>query len=216
MTYAVDLLGGKGFNALTITLAAIALVTAIFGAYFAKRALAQPKRRLTIVVPEPTSLIATGGHSLGISVVLGNGTSLTDPYLVDVTVANTGTHAIESALFDQGRPIRIEFGARIIAVTSTPAISTSLSRVDSADDRVLLFGPELFQKDQRFSFQILTDGRPDAKDPESFIVGAQVVMTSDAYPSSAQLRDQILKIVSTVGVAATTAALSVVINVITK
>jgi hypothetical protein len=216
VTYSVDFLDGKGFNALTIALAVIALIASIAGAYYAKRALAQPKLRLMIVIPEPTSLIATAGHSLGISVTLSNGTPLADPYLIDITVENTGSHAIESAMFDQGRPIRIELGTRIIAVTSAPPIQTSLARIDPANEQVLLIGPELIQKDQRYSFQVLTDGKPDAQDPESFIVGAEVVVTAEDYSPSAQLRNQIVRIVSTVGVAAATAALSALINIITK
>ncbi len=109
---ALELLGGSLFNGLTLLVATTALIAGILAAYYARRALFPPKRQLTLHQSSPTSALSSESlKSKGISLA-HNGNPLKEPYLITISMENTGRHAITSEDFDQSRPLSIELGAQ--------------------------------------------------------------------------------------------------------
>jgi hypothetical protein len=206
--WVTPVLQGVGFNVLTISVAVAALLVSGAGAYYARRAIFPPARRLVIYIPPASSLIATSGALPEFSVSYG-GKELQRPYVTQVTVSNTGRHAITSEMFDNKRPIELDFHAPIVAVSSSGAVPEEFARVRHVESSTILIGPELVQPGASMSFHVVTEGAPKPLQPIHFIVGTEVAIRREGEADVVSYR-----LLRSTLVFATAAGLSSLINLL--
>ncbi|WP_217242281.1 hypothetical protein [Streptomyces sp. AC555_RSS877] len=136
----------------------VAIAALVAGAWATLRA-AYPKRCLTYDLVTLTPLISPSSLLRGGLSVSLNGAALTDPHVLKIRLLNSGVRDIPSDAFDNGVPIRIDLGARVISVldsTSEPshAVPPSLN----VDGQCITIGPTLIAKKQQITVSALVDG----------------------------------------------------------
>ncbi|MCP2250221.1 hypothetical protein LX86_009012 [Lentzea aerocolonigenes] len=153
---------GVPFNAATLSVAALGVLVALAGAFFAWRALFPPRRRLTVTEQSVVSMLSNASHEMtGVEVTRG-GQKLVDPHIVSVTVNNAGRHAVTSDHFDQGRPVVIDLGVPVIEVIKS-CYGGKSGFVDvrcSVNGTAVALGPDLLPRKSELVVQVLTSGRP--------------------------------------------------------
>jgi hypothetical protein len=161
---AVDWFQGKAFNAATLTVAVIGLIIATYAAYYARAALFPPRKRLHVLVKSPTSLLSSDSTLISGIEVKRNGETLTDPFIVDISLKATGRHDIGSVDFDQGRPLSFSLGATTLAdvleVTRHPEDGNVPDYTITEDSRIQI-GPDLLKRGTRIDLRMLVDGAPE-------------------------------------------------------
>jgi hypothetical protein len=154
MHLSVDLLDGRGFNFLTITIAVIALISGTIGVIYARRALFPPKREIAYSLESSAPLINDASNlQNGISVI-HNGTTLRNPYVTTLKIRNSGRHAVASEHYDQGRPLTLDLGKPIMDLTSSASGSYGTQGTS------ITYGPELLPSGHSLKFTALTEGKP--------------------------------------------------------
>ena len=118
------------------------------------------KRQITYAMIYSSSLLGPAG-SLAIEdlKVLFRGEELRNPHLVMARLVTRGRRDIRSEDFDQGRPLVLDLGARIVGVLgigSTPKPSDTPKL--KVDGRTLLVGPDLIRMRQSYNILLLVDG----------------------------------------------------------
>jgi hypothetical protein len=91
--------------------------------------------------------------------ILHEGRRLTNPYLLEVTLAARDRRDIPSSAFDQGRPLVFDLGAEIVKVLQircNPA--SSLAPPVTHEGSALRVGPELIGRHQTTVICVLVDG----------------------------------------------------------
>lgn len=168
---ALDVFQGKTFNIVTIIVALIGLTIAIFGAYYARAALFPARRRISVTMKHPTSLLSDASTAISGIEVIRNHQPLTEPHIVEISIENTGRHDIESAKFDLERPLRIEIGATLVDVlkVSTNPISRTIPTYAIDGPSSITVGPDLIKRRSRIEIQILADGIPELHCSEHLI-----------------------------------------------
>ncbi|MEV6240261.1 hypothetical protein [Lentzea sp. NPDC051838] len=154
--------GGIGFNLVTLLVAVVGISVTGIGVYYARKAVFPPKRRLTYFVLPPVSLLSGDSGSTKDIEVRYQGEDLKDPYLVTISVENTGSHAVMSSQFDKSRPAVIDLGVPIKAVPKivvTPGAGAGFEH--SVSGAELRLGPDLLNPGQSVVVQLLTEGLPD-------------------------------------------------------
>ena len=164
----MDLFGNSLYEILAITVALVALLAAVFGTIYARRALYPARRKLTLSALPPAPLLATNAASGAGIEVTHRGALLNSPHIVTISVENTGRHAIGSDQFDQERPISIDLGAPIKTILNTStAPDNRMGFKQAVDGSVIHLGPDLLNPGKSIVLQTLTEGAPALDDLES-------------------------------------------------
>lgn len=120
-----------------------------------------PKRRLFYSISEPVPLVAPDGAKHGLE-VLREGQRLRDPRLVEVMLQSSGRQSINSALFDQGRPLVIRFQTPIVALLKVTTDPSEQAIPDyRISDSTLEIGLGVLAARQRITFNFMVDGQPN-------------------------------------------------------
>lgn len=120
-----------------------------------------PKRRLQYGMPVAAPMLTAPDGVRSDLELLHRGVPLTEPHVVELTLASRGRKDIPSDAYDGGTPIRIDVGARIIELLRTTSSPTELVRPRVAiDGTALEIGPSLLGRRQGVSFTVLVEGRP--------------------------------------------------------
>jgi len=154
-----NVLAGSVFSAVTLTTAVLAVLLTALTAYYQRRSLWPPNRRLTVTWQRPVALLArTNSKVEGIRVAV-NDIPVADPHVVRISVANTGKHDITSTIFDQHRPIQLKFGVPVVRIVDVVSTGGPMPVYEARGAQVRL-GPDLLVRSQVIDLQVLTDGRP--------------------------------------------------------
>lgn len=178
-----SVLEGRQYNAAALTVAICGLVVTAIAAYYARRALFPPRRRITISVPSATHLLRTVDASINLSILL-NGERIHRPHLVRVLVSNTGRYAIESARYDKDRAIMLDLGVPILAVLEARGTPPNFARAESVRGTRLLLGPELIQRAQTFAVDVIAEGLPSPVQAISFVTDTEVTIRLGEWATS--------------------------------
>lgn len=139
-----------------IAAVAVALLVGIVGSWVVWRA-ANPRRRLVYAMPSVSRLV-NKSRIVGSLEVRRNGTVLSDPYLVTVTLANHGRFDISKGAFEN-TPLRFDLDTTILEVLDVSTEPPGLKAPDTAwTGATLLVGPDKIGKGQRVTFALLVDG----------------------------------------------------------
>jgi hypothetical protein len=142
----------------TATGAVISLGIGLLTAWIALKS--APKRRLFYGMSDPVALLTPEGSKHGLEVRRG-GQPLSDPRLVDVTLQSSGRQSIDSAIFDQGRPLVLHFGVPIIEVLKADSRPPEQAVPDyQQSGSTLEVGPGVLAARQKITFSVLVDGQP--------------------------------------------------------
>jgi hypothetical protein len=166
-------LTGLTFNALTILIAAIAIVLGALSAYYARRALFPPRRRLAIRFVDPAPLISARPNSKDLAITF-RGAAIKDPWVTRVQITNTGRHAISTDHFDAGRPIEIAMGAEILDVLQVVTDGNRATPRHAIAEKALQIGPDLIASRQTVELQVLTNGQPGTGVITSYLIDTVV------------------------------------------
>lgn len=162
--------GGLLYNLITLLIALAAVVAGGSGAYFARKALFPSKRKLSCYALAVASLLTDESVTETGIEVKHQGVNLQDPYLVTICLENVGRYAVTSSHFDRSRPLAIDLGVNIKAVTKLSiSPSTGSSYEHSTVGSKLLLGPDLLEPGQVLIVQLLTDGVPKIDDLNSHV-----------------------------------------------
>jgi hypothetical protein len=91
------------------------------------------------------------------------GVLLERPYLAEVVLAGWGRRDVPRAAFDNGEPIRLDLGVRIVEllqITATDSASATPVPPARVDGTELLIGPALIGRRQRIVITCLTEDKP--------------------------------------------------------
>ncbi|WP_146179875.1 hypothetical protein [Micromonospora sp. RP3T] len=188
---ALDLLEGRGFNGVALAVALVGLIISGVAAYFAREALFPPKRRLAIRILAPAQLLRKGSDEVYGLEIERHGRVLENPHIVTVVIRNTGRHAVASNDFDQGRPIRIDLGARVETLLGPPP-----KQIFSVDGSSLLIGPDVFKRKVELVIQVLTSSRPnfDRSSVSEHLVDATVKVEVNRFSESVDIGSRQLRV----------------------
>lgn len=190
---ALDLLEGKGYNALTLALVGPALLFTAVAMYYAREAVFPPRRRLSIHLLTPARVLGHAGDRVDDLEISRRGRVLEDPYVVTVIVRNTGRHAVDDDQFHRGRPIKINFRVPVALLGSPP-------EAVAVDGQDLLIGPDLFRKGEELQIQVLTDRAPvlDKDGVIEYLKDAEVRVEIGSYGAQVDVRSAVLKLATMV------------------
>jgi hypothetical protein len=164
----MEFLGGGLYNLATLVIALAALVVGGFGAYYARKAIFPSKRKLNCYALAVTSLLADESVTATGIEVRHEGVDLQDPYLATICLKNAGRYAVTSSHFDQLRPLVIDLGVAIKAVTKLSiSPNGAASYKHSITGTKVLLGPDVLRPRQILIVQLLTDGVPVIDDLSS-------------------------------------------------
>jgi hypothetical protein len=150
---------------LELAIGLLALVLAAVGAWYARGQLQPPKRELIVTMSAPGSLIRNVAGATDLVVTFADEV-VTDPYLVTIQLEARGSHSITDNEFHRGLPMRVVTGKRILKTTTSGPSPVDVALGD--DELELLIGPSLLNKGSRYTFQCLTDGRPNLNSDNVF------------------------------------------------
>lgn len=143
----------QGFITIVLTLLLlIAAVVPLIQRIRSKRWLSYEIRAATPLIRAPAEV------SKDLSVVY-DGTAIKDPYFIELRLANKGREDIRSSDFDQGTPIRFDFGIDIVKplqITLEPDEPRALEV--RTDGSAVEIGPCLIHGHQEISIALLADG----------------------------------------------------------
>jgi hypothetical protein len=91
---AIDLLQGRTFNVVTIILAIAGLAIASVSVYYGRASLFPPRRRISVSIGHPTSLLSDASAAISGIEVTHRQQVLADPRIIEITLENTGRHDI--------------------------------------------------------------------------------------------------------------------------
>jgi hypothetical protein len=137
----VNVLDGRTFNGVTVSVALLGLIIAAVALFYGRRAVFPPRRRVTLFV-----------HAARIAPAESANRGL---HARIVTVRNTGRHAIESSRFDRERPLTVDLGAplRQARTVAAPRPEMRIQVRGSAIE----FGPELLNPGESITAEVFAD-----------------------------------------------------------
>lgn len=160
---------------------AIAVVTYI---------VAFPKRRLLYEMTVATPLLTAPAGIRDDIELRHRGVPLTEPQLLEIQLISRGRKDIPSHSYDNGDPIILDVGVRIVEVlkTCSQPVSARPPRV-SRNETSLSIGPSLISKRQEIVFTLLVDGSNPHLKCQSSLVDVEVrqLQTEDLRPVIATL-----------------------------
>jgi hypothetical protein len=98
------------------------------------------------------------------------GVVISEPHILEITLASRGRKDIPTSDFDENKPLQIDAGTvilDIVKIKSEPE-STSAPKV-IYEDNILSIGPSLIRKRQRIGITLLIDGKPTLSHADSLI-----------------------------------------------
>lgn len=159
-------------------------VATVIGALFtAATYYRQPKRRITIS-SSLTDLLTESVQSFGDVSVVHAGTKVLSPTVVEITFEATGRGDITSEQFDAQRPLRVDCGGPIIALTTDRDETIRVG----GDGRSILVGPMLLKRKEPQVAQVLIDGAAEIELIAADLADTKVV-TKDESPYSSESAD---------------------------
>ncbi|MFG1791562.1 hypothetical protein [Nocardia sp. NPDC049149] len=82
---------------------------------------------------------------------------VTDPFIVNINLTNTGRQDIRAGDFELDRPLAVEVSTPIVAVLQTDQVSLETTH----DQNHVLIEPALLVRNRKYTIRLLTDGEPD-------------------------------------------------------
>lgn len=168
---AASLFEGIGFNAATLAIAVGGLAAGLGSAYYARKTLFPPRRRLRIGITEQGGAVSTHDANHGFALTF-NGELVPQAQSVGVTVINLGRHSITSEMFDRGRPIIVDLGAPILTIGESEP--DQAIRISPDHECHVLIGPELFEPGSEIVALTYINGEPSPKLVSEFVVGTTI------------------------------------------
>jgi hypothetical protein len=144
---------------------------------YARLAVLPPKRRITVSSIGPTSLLSDSAPTKDLEVRY-HGQLVQAPYYTSLFVRNTGRHAITTAMFDQGRSLTIDLGAKVMHAAEAEPGSAPVRF--SATGSTIAIGPDLIKRGDRVALGIVTEGQPRL-DRKSMVIRDNLVDTTVRY-----------------------------------
>jgi hypothetical protein len=144
----------QGF--ITIILALLTLIVAFVAL---RIQLASSRRRLSYEIRAATPLVRAPAEVSKDLKVTYDGAAVKDPYFIELRLVNRGREDIPSSAFDQGMPIRFDFGidiVKLLQITLQPDEPRALKV--SADGSAVDIGPGLIHGHQELTIALLADG----------------------------------------------------------
>jgi hypothetical protein len=91
--------------------------------------------------------------------VTHHGVTLKDPHIVVARLSYRGRRDLPSSAFDQGHPVHLDVGTKIVALLRT-VFTPSKAPVPTANinDSIIEIGPSLIRRNLKMEFVILVDG----------------------------------------------------------
>jgi hypothetical protein len=88
-----------------------------------------------------------------------------EPHLLTISLTNIGPKDIATAMFDSGRPIRIQLGGRLYGVTSTQGgvLLSGFPSKESGDVDTINVLPSLLPRGAAWSFSAVVSGTPSVE-----------------------------------------------------
>ena len=140
-----------------------------------------PKRRIFFRMSDPVALLTPDGAQHGLQVLRG-GEKLDDPHLVEVTLQSSGRQAITRDLFDEGRPIVLRLGTRVVDLLKVVSQPIEQKVPDyRLSNSAIEIGPGVLAARQSITFSVLVDGQPElsAESPLADVTIGRKLITSE-------------------------------------
>ncbi len=166
----MDILEGRDFNAVTLGLAAIGalagVVAVVLAIIFGVKSLRPRRPRLSVSALAPASLLTPDSKEVDDLRLRYGGKDLSEPYIATFVLENRGNAHLDSSCFDQGRPIRLDLGVKILAVLK---VSLQPGQPDSfvheRKKTAILLGPDVLKPGQQLVVQLLVEREPHLEHP---------------------------------------------------
>ena len=138
----------------------LATLLAGLGGAWAIYAVGVPRRKLLYGLRAVAQILpGNASDSSGKLELLHDGTAVAQPRVLSVQLTGRGSRDVPSTCFDNGAPIQIDVGARILAILHVGSEPASFIAPKVAfDETKLEIGPSLIGKNQKITFTLLTDG----------------------------------------------------------
>lgn len=134
--------------------AIIAVIVGITAGRYAYLALL-PNRKILLHEMISRARLLSNNESLHDIAVFYRNILLSDPWITQYVLSSNGWHSIRTEDFDQGRPIRINLNAKIIAVLHAPETLRWC-----IDESTLVIKKDLLPRKRVYKFALLCDGIP--------------------------------------------------------
>jgi hypothetical protein len=124
----------------------------------------------------PSRLIAAGvepGHDDKLAITY-DGKTLTDPYTIDILLANVGQKDITSKDFDADKPLVINMGAEIRAPMRAPAAERGVPLDPDVIGGTIVIKPRLFSIREAHVARILVNGTPTISLSEKVLIDTDI------------------------------------------
>jgi hypothetical protein len=144
----------QGF--VTIILTLLTLIAALVALWIQ---LISSRRWLSYEIRAATPLVRAPAEVSKDLKIVYDGTTVKDPYFIELRLVNRGREDISSNAFDQGMPIRFDFGidiVKLLQITLEPDEPRALKV--KADGSAVEIGPGLIHAHQELSIALLADG----------------------------------------------------------
>ena len=139
-----------------------------------------PRRRLFYRMRAVAPLLVTPADQHGDVELLYRGARLTDARALTIELISRGRKDIPSDAYNDGQPLQLEVGARIIEVLQVNSEPETLPRPQvRADGTSLLIGPSLIGRRHRITLTVLTEGGPPSLNCMSSLIDIQVRRRAD-------------------------------------
>jgi hypothetical protein len=206
---AIQILDGKIFNGLSLAVAAAGCLFAYLGYLWTRR-----KVRLRIVSLPAAPLISHPSEKVTGVAVTVNGCMLADPHIVTLTLRSEGIRSINSAHFDQGRPIVLTLSVPIVELLSAESDGAPYRcNIKGAE---LHIGPDLLKCDKPLVIQLLTDGKPSLSRSmlkEYYLIDVKVSFENELSEEEKRQKEERQKRRFRISVAATLATVAIICGI---
>ncbi|MDF2270700.1 hypothetical protein P2Q00_35530 [Streptomyces coacervatus] len=143
------------------------------------------KTRLFYGMPLAAPLLNASPDVRGRVVVTFNDAELEQAHHVEVHLVTRGTRDVASTDFDQGRPLTLDVGARIITLLTPPRVTPASAEVPNVnfDGTTLLIEKCLIKSRERIALSLLVDGEsPRLTCPTSHLINVRMKKFTGTEP----------------------------------
>lgn len=141
-----------------ILLGLTALVIAIVGIIYARRAVLPPRRQLDVSIVQVSPILTTAHDKLTVEY---DGRTIDAPHVCAIRIQSTGKHAISATQFDSGRPVVIDLKANVVENLGTESVPAGQAppeiRISGTQVQI---HPSVIAPGQTVDVSVLTAGRP--------------------------------------------------------
>jgi hypothetical protein len=123
-----------------------------------------PKRRMMYGMPLAAPMLVAPQGVRGELELRHRGVPLDAPHVVELKLVNRGRRDIPTSAFDNGTPITLDTGAKIIELLQTTSDPSTIPAPEvTVAGTALKVGPGLIGRRQRITYTVLVDGTLDLK-----------------------------------------------------